>query len=232
MKKIDLTSFGFPGRSFEYHGQIKAQRQSGDRLLFLFNESHRNDQMICLNLKNACTLWDLGVLSCAGVEEYPYYFMGWDEAAIVSKSKEQFNAYRDDEGVIKQCRQTDQTSGHLRFGRSLSLLRPQVAIRSVEDLDLCAMMKLIADYRGQVASRLPSDAPAGAHDLWERDYVECRTNLARDDAFLRNLLTLWAHAGTQKAAILNVGTSHQDRIVRKLPPDVCFIQLDTSATQS
>jgi hypothetical protein len=90
---------------------------------------------------------------------------------------------------------------------------------------------LIQNYRSQWVNRLAPNAPAGAYDLWERDFVECRTNRARDDAFLRNLLALWEDAGIAKAAILNAGSSHQNRIVRRLPPDIRFIQMDTTAMQ-
>ena len=43
---------------------------------------------IRLSLVNACKLWGLGVLGCVGVEEYPFYFAGWDLAEIERQSRE------------------------------------------------------------------------------------------------------------------------------------------------
>jgi len=55
MNVIDLTDFGFPCQ-FRYYGRIKAQRPTGARLLFLFNEKHRGGgsyEMKRRNLLNA-----------------------------------------------------------------------------------------------------------------------------------------------------------------------------------
>ena len=131
MNEIDLGPFGFRDCIFSYHGRIKSQRQDGTRLLFLFDEAHKNTKMIRLNLFNACTLHELGVLGCVGVEEYPSDFAGCDEASIAQKSSEFFAACHNDDGVIKRLWATDLTDP--RFGKTLKLLRPQIEISTIED---------------------------------------------------------------------------------------------------
>jgi hypothetical protein len=81
MQELDLTPFGFEGKTFRYHGRILSERNDGQRLLFLFDEAHKNQPAIRLAILNACELWRLEVLGCVGVEEYPFYFLGWDDAA-------------------------------------------------------------------------------------------------------------------------------------------------------
>ena len=88
-------------------------------------------------------------------------------------------------------------------------------------------MKLVDEQFHERAQRSNSQEE---RDRLQREYHGLSIHIERDDAFIRNGLCWWKQKGIDKAAILNAGTSHQDRIVKKLPPDVRFIQIDTLAT--
>lgn len=235
MNRIDFTPFGFPGRVFEYHGQIVGQKETGSRLLFLFNETHSNKAAIRQNVQNATALSDMDLVSCVGVEEYPFFFVGWTNEAIADL----WNEYLESSGGTEQAAidySLLSDGACARFGKALKLAKPEIEIFSVDELELHTLAGLIKMRCQQLPDTLSPKATQVAKEaalkLLDSDYEMCPTNLARDDAFLRNLFARWDQHGTTKAAILNAGRSHQDRIVRKLPAHVRFIQLDTSATQS
>jgi hypothetical protein len=226
MPEIDLGPFGFPGRVFNYRGRIVAHGQEGDRLLFLFDEAHNDAAGIRLSLLNACELWRLGVLGCVGVEEYPFYFAGWERSVIEQKSRELFRDHGNDEGVIQRGREGD--GQYFRFGKTLKLLRPAINVRSVEDLELHALINLIDNHSRQLIERLlPEAQPVG--ELIRQEFLNCPTNRRRDEAFLHNLLAFWDKNDRDKAAILNAGSSHQERIVRNLPAGWRHIRINAAA---
>jgi hypothetical protein len=227
--EIDLGPFGFPGRVFNYHGRIVAQRQEGDRLLFLFDEAHSNRDGIRLSLLNACRLWELGVLGCVGVEEYPFYFAGWEQSVIEQQSRELFRDHGNDEGVIQRRREGD--GQDFRFGKTLKLLRPEINICSVEDFELHTRMSWISKCFSHLSDNvLPPEAPPAARDLIRHQFEQCPTNLERDAAFLKNLRTWWEQNDVSKAAILNAGSSHQERIVLNLHARYRYIRINAAAS--
>jgi hypothetical protein len=231
MPTIDLGDYGFHGRVFEYHGQIVSERKEGDRLLFLFDEAHTDKAAIRLSLLNALRLWELGVLACVGVEEFPYYFAGWTQTVIEQRSAQLFQDHGNDEGVIQRRMEGD--GQHLKFGKTLKFLRPQINVRSVEDFELHARIKWI-DHRSRgLIDNMPPEAPPEARqaaaDLIRREFDQCTTNLERDAAFLKTLLPWWQQIDPSKAAILNAGTSHQERIAQKLDENIRYIRVSTKA---
>jgi hypothetical protein len=226
MSSIDLADYGFPGAIFEYQGQIIGQQKKGDRLLFLFNEQHTNESMIRRNIKNAFFLYDLGIISCVGVEEYPYRFQGKGEHDVAEMSSIWFERYNDADGIID--RSYEFSRPNLPFGMTLKLLRPTIKVSTVENDSL---HKQCENIRDDFLYRLAMTQDLIAADRLRREFEEHPINLQRDEAFLRGMLEWWHENGTEKAAILNAGASHQQRIVRQLPPDIRFIYLDAATAK-
>ena len=55
MQEIDLTEFGFDGKKFRYEGSI-VKKNTGDRLLLLFAETHKERASIAPNVTTTKTL--------------------------------------------------------------------------------------------------------------------------------------------------------------------------------
>lgn len=126
MPTIDLRPFGFD-RAFTFLGRVIDQGETGDRLLFLFDEEHHNRQWIGCNVLNACDLDDLGLLGFVGVE-------GHEELDLTRPRPERVAgmARCDRTVVIQELRRLH----GFFFGGTLKRLRPALNVRCVEDTRL------------------------------------------------------------------------------------------------
>jgi hypothetical protein len=212
MKTIDLADFGFPGSTFSYHGEIISRRQDGGRLLFRFNEVHTDREVVRFNIMNALELWGLGILGCVGVEEYPYYFSEWNQSNIEKESARRYSEHHDDDGVIRSS--LDESSRSFYFGKTLKLLRPGIHStmkeESIKWQDWCAPLRPCQEAMARV----------------ERAFEDHPLNLRRDAVFVKKILAFWGSKDPHKAAILNAGSAHQNRIVQRLAPDIRYIQIE------
>jgi hypothetical protein len=220
MNVIDLTPFGLNCR-FHYHGRIKAQRQAGARLLFLFNEKRRNDgsyEMKRLNLLNACELCQQGVVGLVAVEECltDERWPTAEEAAALVRAHGSF------EGAVEHLYRHNPDN---KFSTVLRRVFPQIPIRCVEDPDLRQQTEEL--YRHCLAVSHIEEL----RSLPQYDFDNHPIHLERDTELVRRLFACWEEIGPGKAAILNAGRDHQDRIGAQLPDDVRFIQMETEDGQ-
>jgi hypothetical protein len=242
---VNLSKFGIP--SDDLQGTVISHSLTGRRLLLLFGERHTIRAGIKAHLLNAVKLFDLRALSCVGVE-------GWKDPAtpvpcemMVELYKTQKTQHGENEdaiieGVLQGCRPNNYI-----FWNTLTLLRPALLIRSVEDLDLFHKIghvsrTILEDRIGSIAnflrqSAMPfSQAPFCPLTDEEKqriieyksttqgmeEFAENDLNYQRDEAFITKMRLLWNEAGPDKAAILNAGVSHQYRIARQLRTNAAY----------
>lgn len=237
---VDLTPFGIP-RKIE--GRLAAARQEGQALLLLFNETHTDYGIIRQNLLNALPLIDGGFVGFVGVEG-EYSFEEYTPDEIVAESRSLYAQHQTDQALIdffaEDARDMDRQQPdvpHFFFGTCLKLLRPSITIRRVDDVVLAdaaerVQWQFLTDFARESnltmeqVLRLLRDR--NRPEALEHKMHEFRTheiNLRRDAAMLSNMLRLWQEVGVDRAAILNGGTAHMDRIATQLPPDAKFVQV-------
>src|SRR5262249_18412871 len=113
------------------------------------------------------------------------------------------------------------------FWKTLSLLRPEMKIESVDDEQLCARAGNLEwqflDRRREAIEAIlersdlfqqsnldkPRIVKEKASIQAQQEWAEYEVNVKRDGVFVEKLRALWDRAGTGKAAILNAGCSHQ-----------------------
>ena len=238
METIELTDFGFDGIQFTFYGEVVTRRAEGDRLLFLFGEEHEVPAIIKPNVLNALELARLGVIACVGVEEYPFVWEGRTDADVERELERNLARHGDEAGIITAL-------GPLYFGQTVKLLCPTMPVRCVDDPKLYeAAEKLDEKYRGRIERRareifarmtegmsptaqermrLDTESQEQARVEIKKEYGEEAVHIQRDEAFIRNMMTLWGKNGFKRAAILNGGGKHIERITAKLPAEVRYI---------
>jgi hypothetical protein len=239
---IELTRFRLSG-VFKCRGTIKSKRLSGRRLLFLFGERHGIKPFIRLNLLNAVDLDKLGALSCVGVEGHPTNDVPGQDA-IKGFGELKTIHPGDDEKIIEGMLRSFGHRCDYYFWKTLALLRPELKIESVDDEGLCTKAPGLGyQYSGMrraaIADMLKKSdlfepenpekekiVEAKADLQWEQEWAEHPIHLERDVKFLENLRALWEMSGTEKAAILNAGTSHQYRLARQIPEDWSYYHIE------
>lgn len=236
---VDLAKFGI--KSDGLAGTVVSQSLTGRRLLFLFGERHTIRAGIKAHLLNALRLYDQGAISCVGVE-------GWKDPTgpvpcdmITEIFNSQKAQHGENEAATVEAIVRDYGPNNYVFWKTLTLLRPKLAIRSVEDPKLFHRAGFITatsvqDRIAVIATFLrQSKLPFSQHTILPRTpeqedtIIECKAmvqgmeefgeselNYQRDEAFLANIQRLWGEVGPEKAAILNAGVSHQYRIARQL----------------
>ncbi len=216
---IDLTPYGFSCQ-FPYHGRITKRREAGARLLFLFNERHTGYEMKRLKLLNACKLCELGVVGFIGVEGV---LPDWNQRGSEEACADLVHHHGALEGVIEHFYKVLPNNS---FANVLGHVFPSITIRSVEDCELYQKTRELYNR-----CKAKSFDEISAHQ-GEDEFDNHPLNLERDKVFIKKLFAYWEDAGVSKAAILNAGRSHQDRIVVQLPEDVRYIQMETEAEQA
>ena len=211
MPTLDLSRFGFACQ-VDLHGTVETSWSDGDRVVFLFGENHRDRDMKRLNVLDACQLINAGVVGCVGTEErmtvldrlQPEDVKGWSTAL--------FAAHGTDEGVIDYLKRTQPGwYGDFEFGSAIRVLRPSLPVRCVEDLALHAKVwPLLLAYEDASLGFRPHPCPEFPT---LDDHPDSRQ---REEAMIRNLLTLWNLQPTGKAAVLNTGLDHSRRIAAGL----------------
>lgn len=243
MTTLDLTDFGFPGKSFTYHGQIVDRRPQGARLLLLFREKHEVPEVIKPHILNAVALVRLGVVGCVGVEEHPFAYAHHSDAAVRQMRDEQLARHGSEDAVLDAL-------GNQRFGQAVKLLCPEIPVQSVEDPVLREQAdrlherfveqrapKLLAPLLAEKARELGTTTGqltvAQYAELEQRangqageEFASAPVNVLRDGPMLANLLVLWQQTGADQAAILNAGGKHIDRLKHQLGDDVRYIVID------
>jgi hypothetical protein len=207
MTKIDLRPFGFE-KDVEAHGTIEATWSGGKRLVLLFGENHRDREMKRLNVVNACRLVDAGGVGCAGTE-IPMADLERESAEFIrERSRKLFEEHKTDAAVSKHLSRTQPCwYGRFEFGNTLKVLRLSLPVRCVEDPALRERMKPLAEaYELADLGGVPHPSPAhpntGDHPL----------NLERESAMIERLVALWDETAPTRAAILNTGLAHTQRI--------------------
>jgi hypothetical protein len=240
---IKLDQFGYP-ITFNCRGTIKSLRLGGQRLLFLFGERHGIKPYIKLNLLNAVDLYDLGVLSCVGVEGRPMAdgetFPRPDVVQEFQSQQRQYGGNTEAiiEAMLRWFQQPD-----FYFWNFLKLLRPSLPICCVEEPNLYARANCLNiqynDRKATVAATLrQSDLfefdpkhreckiEEKANMQWEQEMAEEEVMRARDDQFIKAMRELWDKSGAGKVAILNAGTAHQYHIARLLPGEISYYHIE------
>jgi hypothetical protein len=240
---IDLARFGCPA-VFNCRGTVKSQRPGGERLLFLFGERHGIKPFIKLNLLNAIDLCDLGVLSCVGVEGRPLEegeSLPPPDVAYEFQSEQRRHG-NNTEAIIEGMLGWFPRPGFY-FWNLLTLLRPRLPVRCVEERNLYGKANLLSiqynDRKVSIANALRRSAlfepdhphrecriEEKANMQWEQELAQEEVTRARDNQFIRAMLELWSESGTGKVAILNAGTVHQYRIARLLPAEIGFYHIE------
>lgn len=243
---IDLTLAGGPA-DFRCYGTIQSQRLGSRRLLLLFGERHSLKPFIRDTLLNVIKLNKLGVLSCVGVEGHPGKDIpGWEAQRTFASLRSEHGG--DDEKMVE---------GMLRalggrdsyFWKTLVLMCPSLAVRSVDDGQLCDRASALeglwcsqrhdhireslrrsvlfeaAGFESTLADR-ERQIDAKVALQFEQEWAEHEVNVARDGKILENLLALWDRSETDKIAVLNAGSSHQWRIARHLPLDISYYHIE------
>lgn len=238
---IDLAEFGLAGR-LELRGTVKSRRTSpGSPPLFLVGERHSVKPYIHANLLNVISLADLGVISCVGVEGVRTGEVR--EAEAVARRRELEAVHGADVAAVSAGLLAFFTWRDMYFERVLGLLRPEVPVVSVEDPALNARAgelepwyEMRGDHIREVLRASPLFEPdredrdtladVKARMQYEFELAEEPVNHARDAAFIKNMLALWEERGRDKAAVLNLGSSHQYRVARLLPEQVGYIHVE------
>jgi len=211
MTCVDLRPFGFQC-DVEAHGAVVDSWSGGSRLVFLIGENHKDREMKRLNLQDACSLCNLGILACVGVEEAMEDAIRWDREKIDRWSRELFDYHKTDDGVIAYLSQHQPSwYGLFEFGKTLKLLRPSLDVRCVEDPGLREQMKPIASsYElwglGAAPHPSPEHPKMGDHPH----------NFLREEAMIANLFKLWEEPREAGAALLNTGLDHCRRLAERL----------------
>jgi hypothetical protein len=180
------------------------------------------------------------VVGCLGVEEYPFAFTTRTDAEVEQLRGQLLAQHGGEEAVLNML-------GYTLFGKAVKLLCPKVSAQSVEDPVLRAQAEQLHD--AFIEERLPELLAAllkqkaqqlgtTTDKLTIPQYLEVESlarkqageefgshpiNTQRDGPMLTNLMALWKATGFDKAAILNVGSKHIDRIKLRLPADVRYM---------
>jgi hypothetical protein len=239
---IDMTQFGLTGE-FNCRGTIASHRVAGRRLLFLFGERHGVIPFIRDNLFNAVELDNLGALSCVGTEGYPTGDFPGPEAMEAFQALQAIHP-GDDEQIIDGMLRWFGRRRNFYFWKTLRLLRPDLKIESVDDQELCARAselewQFLDRRREAIASILrrselfepgnPDKEKVVAEKASiqaQQEWAEYSLHLQRDEKFMEKLRSFWNRSGTDKAAILNAGSSHQYRLARLLPEDWSYYHIE------
>ena len=210
MPFIDLTQYGYPCSVL---GSVHAERQEGQRFLFLFDETHTIYPVIKNNLLNACTLVDHGFIACVGVEGV-YDFGDWSAEEIEEESQSLLAQDGNDLALIDffiqdahDMDQADPGRPHFFFGNCLKLLRPSVPVRSVEtdeyDSEASQVQndiifkhaRLNAISVAQFVQYLRTGTRKEITDPAMLEFRNHAVNAKRDQAFLENLFDFWQESG-------------------------------------
>jgi hypothetical protein len=239
MPQIDLDDYGFEGKKFVYEGNLTAKKQ-GDKLLFLVAETHKEPTSIGPNICNCIRLADDGVVGLVGLEYNPA-----DENAP-PKYERTDNLAADVQAIM----QADVAKiGEPRFGTTVRRLSG-VPVEVVENMGLYDVAEeieseikegYISRRQGELLKKLKAESP-GAKDIildtkarkqaetdpevikhFRDEFGNHAINKERDAAMVANLMAGWEKVGVDKAAILNAGRKHIERIKSNLPADVRFI---------
>ena len=239
---IDLSRFGIS--SERLRGTVVSHSLTGPRLILLFGERHTIRAGIKAHLLNALTLFDSGRISCVGVE-------GWKDSSepvpcqlIVELFKNQQAQHGNNDEAIIEGTLRGYRPQNYAFWKILTLLRPGLRIRSVEDPTMFQRaghvsrttvedrISNIATFLSRSALPFAQMSPSSLTQEQEQTIIECKAitqameefaeddlNYQRDEAFIENMRILWDEAEPDKPAILNAGVSHQYRIARRLRTD-------------
>lgn len=221
MTQIDLRPFGFTCE-VEVHGKIEKTYRGGRRLLFLFGENHRDREMKRLNVLNACALLNAGVVGCVATEDPLVELDMLTSEEIQTRSSQLFEEHKTDEAVIDYLNHHQPFwFGIFQFGNTLKVLRPSVAVRCVEDPRLREEMKPISD------DYCIWDLGGGPHPSPDYPHMDDHPhNLKRERAMIDNTLTFWEETAPSRAAILNTGSAHSERIAAGLQErDISYIHI-------
>ena len=137
--------------------------------------------------------------------------------------------------------------GYREFGRAVKLLRPEVPVYCVEDpglykqaseaeeafleervspLQIEKYNELVSDPDAlSQKEKFDFDRKAGelAVEQLREEFGSMPINIQRDRPMLDDLMTHWEKVGFDRAAILNAGGKHIDRIKQMLPSNIRFI---------
>lgn len=239
MPELDLTDFGFAGKKYVFEGDVVEVKTDGERLLFLFAEKHKQLASIGPNIRNCIRLTDDGVVGYVGLEYNP-------EDHQLAKYSRTGNLNADVEAII----QSDMDAvGEPRFGTSVRRLT-NVPVEVVEDMDIwkvaeqieyeikervisAKQVELFAKLKAEnpqkkaitldQQARNEAEADPEISKQFRAEFGEDPINRKRDEAMISTLLSRWTDAGIEKAAVLNAGKKHIDRIKHMLPPYVRYI---------
>jgi hypothetical protein len=221
-----------------------ASSQEGSRLLFLFGERHSIKPYIRQNLLNTVELCNLGIIACVGVEgrpdadnpDFPGHRLKHEHEKLKAQHGENV------EKIIDGLLATFGEASDFLFWKTLRLLDSTLVVKAVDDQELfnradsvqCQYIQrrdFVARFLNKSSFR-PNDPDRvtvvnyKADMQFEYELAEDPANVKRDDKMLENMFELWSRSGTDKAAILNAGSSHIYRIARHLPPDVRYIHVE------
>lgn len=240
MHKIDLADYGFAGKTFFYEGTLDGEKKDGDKLLFLFAETHKSSASVGPNALNCVRLAEDGVLGFVGLEFNP----------ADQNDPPKYASSGDLCADVKAIIQTDMAGlKEPRFGTTVRRLS-KLPVEVIEDMGFWEQAEqiesdikeeLISEKQRELFKKLKAENPHGNDvtlDRQARNQAEVdpdvtkqfrdtfgadSINSKRDAAMVANLMARWAAAGTQRAAVLNAGKKHIDRIKDTLPPDVRYI---------
>jgi hypothetical protein len=215
MPILNLRPLGF-NFEVELCGRIERQWAGGAGVVFVFGESHDDQDMIRDNLIDSCALIRTGIVKCAGVED-PIHAQNARTPTQLTlaqneeKSLELFRKHRTDDGVIASLR----APSSFRFGRTLSFLRPHLPVRCVEDPDLHDKVCRIHSRFDEILSRTHNQR---IRDKFDKRWPNLPSQCEREKRFVENLFHFWAAVGnkTGAAAILNTGSAHSQRCADRI----------------
>lgn len=242
MQEIDLSEFGFVGKKILFEGKI-SKKNSGNKLLFLFAETHKEPTSIGPNIRNCIRLIDEGIVSYIGLEFNP---MDVDAPDKYTRTGE---LAADVDAIIKSDLHDH---GEPRFGTTIRRLSDQIVEvtedmtiwKEAEEIEFTIKEKCIDDRRVELFNKWMSENPKSkpasldtrARAQAETDpkvieqfrvkFGDHEINMARDKAMVEKLFQRWAAEDSTKAALLNAGRKHIQRIIQILPPECSFIYID------
>jgi hypothetical protein len=193
MERLDLSYFGLA--QIELNGRELYRCQKQGPPILLFDEEHYNKEAISCSLRDAVALIDAGLVDLVCTEDDARIPLK-DGVSYEHNSQELLDQFGGDEGVIREAAKKER----MVFGRTLRWLRGGADIETVDDQTLRSRADGInIVMTKQLRSRGWSD------DEIIQKFRADPIHLARERAFIDNLLSIRGRLGKQRATLLNAG---------------------------
>jgi len=241
MRVVELTEFGFREKKFLCEGNVVV-KNDGKKLLFLFAETHKRTSSIGPNVRNCVRLTDDGIVGFVGLEfnpadeiDPPKYArtddLAADVEAIMKADLEKVREPRFGTTVRRLVDPPVEVVENMELWTKTDEIESQIKERHIgrRQSELFRKLKeenpeannLVLDQQARRQAEADEDVIRQFRD----EFGDHTINKDRDNAMVAKLLERWAEVGNEKAAVLNAGRKHIERIKSMLPPDVRLISV-------